>query len=77
MEVTMSSIAIEAKMSTRVRLLRERHPYMSELDLAKLLGVPTKQVRSALGAKDNDKPKSRITPRGRLGVTPAHMRQGV
>lgn len=73
----MNSIAIETKMSTRVRLLRERHPYMSDLDLAKLLGVPTKQVRSALGAKDNDKPKSRIVPRGRLQVNPMRRGQGV
>ena len=72
----MNSIAVEVNVSTRVRLLRERHPRMSELELAKLMGIAPKHVRSALGATVADKPKSRIVSRGRLPVVSAQRRAG-
>lgn len=54
------SIAIKPTNSTRLRVLKERHPYLSEDDIHKMTGIPMAEVKGALRrGPARDLPKSR------------------
>jgi len=54
------SVAARVNRSARARELHKQHPYFTPQDIAKLTGMPLKNVKSALEKGDmNDKPKSR------------------
>lgn len=52
-------IAIKPNQSERVRILAERHPYLSPEELASTTGLKMKAVKAALSHGRRDKPKSR------------------
>jgi hypothetical protein len=53
-------IAIKTNNATRLRVLKERHPYLSAEDIHKLTRVPLSEVKGALSRRPaRDVPKSR------------------
>ena len=52
-------IAIQPNQSERVRLLAERHPNLTPVDLAAKTGLKLKAVKAALSNGRRDTPKSR------------------
>jgi predicted ArsR family transcriptional regulator len=51
------SIAIVPTIQTRARALKQLHPEMTELEIARKLHVETNAVRQALQAKQRVRPK--------------------
>lgn len=54
------TIAIQTSKADRVRLLAQRHPYLTPRDITATTGIPLDEVRAALKRRRKDKPKSRI-----------------
>lgn len=53
------SIAAPVNQSVRVRELKNRHPFSTDQDIAKLAGIPLKNVKAALEKGElRKKPKS-------------------